>query len=76
MKLQVSFVFPRKAKESGPMCFVHYGEDAYPAANELVYRDLIDLEAFGRWGDVVEGDVEGRGLSGEGAEHVLSEVGR
>ena len=39
-------------------------------------RDLVDLKAFRRWRDVVEGDVGGWGLAGEGAKHVLGEVGR
>ena len=72
VKLQVSFVFPRRAKESSPVYFVHHGENASPTTNELVSRDLINLEAFGWWRDVVEGDVEGQGLGGEGAENVLS----
>ena len=63
MKLQVSFVFPIRAKEAGSVCFAHYGEDTSPATNKLVSRHLVELEAFGRSGDVVEGDVEGRGLS-------------
>ena len=58
------------------MSLVHDHEDAFPAANELMSRDLVDLEPFRRWRDVVEGDVEGRGLGGEGVEHVLGEVGR
>lgn len=33
--------------------------------NELVSRGLINLEAFCRQGDVVEGDVEERGLGVE-----------
>ena len=39
-------------------------------------RNLVDLEPFRRWRDVVEGDVEGRRLGGEGVEHVRGEVGR
>ena len=58
------------------MGLVHGGENASPAANELMSRDLVDLERFRRWRDVVAGDVEGRRLGGEGVEHVLSEVGR
>ena len=58
------------------MGFVHDHENASPAANELMSRDLVDLEAFRRRRDVVEGDVEGRGPGGEGVEHVLGEVGR
>ena len=58
------------------MCFVHHGENASPVTNELVSRDMVNLEAFGRWRDVVEGDVEKRGLGGEEAEHVLNQVGR
>ena len=41
-----------------------------------MFRILTDLEAFRRWRDAVEGDVKGRGLGGEGIEHVLGEVGR
>ena len=58
------------------MSFVHNGDDTSPAANELMPRVLVDLEAFRRWRDVVERDVEGRGLSGEGVEYVFGEVGR
>ena len=58
------------------MVIVHYRENASPAANELVSRDLVDLEAFRWWRDVVEGDVDGRGLGGEEVEHVLGQVGR
>ena len=58
------------------MSFVHDGNDTYPAANELVPRDLVDLETSRRWRDVVDRDVEGRGLCGEGVEHVFGEVGR
>ena len=68
-------MFLRRVEESGPFYFVHHVENASPAANEWVSRALIDLEAFGRWRDVVKGDMEGRGLGGEGAEHVLGEVG-
>ena len=48
------------------MGFVHDRENASPAANELTSRDLVDLEPFRRWRDVVEGDVEGRRPGGEG----------
>ena len=41
------------------MSFVHDGNDTYPAANELVPRDLVDLETSRRWRDVVDRDVEG-----------------
>ena len=58
------------------MSFVHDGDDTSPAANELVTRDLVDLEALRRWRDVVDRDVEGRGLRGEGVEHVFGEAGR
>ena len=58
------------------MSFVHDGDDNSPAANELVPRDLVDVGAFRRWRDVVDRDVEGRGLCGEGVEYVLGEVGR
>ena len=74
--LEVAFVFPGRAEESGPMGFVHDREDTSPAANELMPRDLVDLKAFRRWRDVVEGDVEGRGLGGERVEDVLGKVGR
>ena len=57
------------------MRLVHDGENTPPATNELMSRDPFDLEAFGRWGDVVEGDVERRGLGRKGVEHVLGEVG-
>ena len=58
------------------MGFVHDGDDTSPATNELMPRDLVDLEAFRRWTDVVDRGVEGRGLCGEGVEHVFGEVGR
>ena len=58
------------------MGLVHDREDASPATNEFTSRDLIDLEPSRRWRDVVEGDVEGRGLGGEGVKHALGEVGR
>ena len=58
------------------MGLVHDCEDAYPASNELMSRDLVDLEPFRQWRDVVEGDVEGWRLGGEGVELVLGEVGR
>ena len=57
------------------MRFVRDGDDTSPAANELVPRDLVDVEAFRPWCDVVNRDVEGRGLCGEGVEHVFGEVG-
>ena len=53
------------------MGLVHDREDASPAANELVSRDLVDLEPLRRWRDIVKGDVERRRLGGEGVEHVL-----
>ena len=56
------------------MGFVHDRENASPAANELMSRDLVDLEAFRRWRDVVEGDVKGRGIGGE-VEHVRERAG-
>ena len=58
------------------MSFVHDGDDTFLAANELVPRDLVDLDAFPRWRDMVDRDVEGRGRCGEGVEHVFGEVGR
>ena len=59
------------------MGFVHDRENAAPAANELVSRDLVDdLEGFRRWRDVVEGDAKGRGLGGEGVGQMLGEVGQ
>ena len=61
---------------SGTMGFVHDRENASPAANELMSRNLFDHEAFRRWRDVIESDAEGRGLEGEGVEHVLGEVDR
>ena len=46
-------------------------------ANELVLRDLVDLEAFRRWRDDVDRDVGRRGRCGEGVEHTLvRSVGR
>ena len=69
-------VFSERAKESGPVYFVHDDENASPAANELISLDRIDPEAFRRWRDVVKGDVEGWGLSGKCVERVLGEVGR
>ena len=56
------------------MGLVHDRENASPTSNEWMSRDLVDLKAFRWWRDVVEGDVEGRGLGGEGVEHVFSEV--
>ena len=58
------------------MSVVHDGDDTSPAANELMSRDLVNLEAFRGWRDVVDRDVEGRRLCGEGVEHVSSEVDR
>ena len=58
-------MFPRRAEEYGPVCFVHHGENASSATSELVPRELVDLEAFGRRRDVVKGGMEGRGLDGE-----------
>lgn len=58
------------------MGLVHDDENAPPAANELVPRDLVDLDPFRRLRDVVEGDVELRKLIGGGVDHVLDEVGR
>ena len=58
------------------MTFVHDSENTSPAANELMSRDPIYLEAFRRWRYVVEGDVKERALRGEGVRHVLGEVGR
>ena len=58
------------------MGLVHGRENASPAANELISGDQVDLEPFRRWRDVVEGDVKGRRLGGEGVEHVLCEGGR
>ena len=58
------------------MSLVHDRENTFPAAHELMFRDMVNLEPFRRWRDVVEGDVEGRRLGGEGVEHVLGEVGR
>ena len=69
-------MFPGRAEKSGPMGLVHDREDAFRAANELMFRDLVDLEPSRRWRDIVKGDVEGRGLGEEGVEHVLGEVGR
>ena len=61
---------------SGTMGFVHDRENASPAAKELMSRGVFDHEAFRRWRDIIEGNAEGRGLGGEGVEHVLGEVGR
>ena len=58
------------------MGLVHDREDASPAANKLMSRDLVDIEPFRRRRDVIKGDVEGRGLGGEGVEHVLGGASR
>ena len=58
------------------MGHVHDRESASPAANKLMSRDLVDLEPFRRWRDVVEGDVEGRRHGGEGVEHVFGDIGQ
>ena len=63
-------MFPRKAEEFYLISFVHDGDDTSPAANELMPRDLVDLEAFWWWRDV-DRDVEGWGLCGEGVERVF-----
>ena len=68
--LSVSFVFLRRVDASSPISFVHDGDDTSPAANELMPRDLVDLEAFWWWRDV-DRDVEGWGLCGEGVERVF-----
>ena len=47
------------------MGFVHDRDNAYPAANELLSRDLVDLEAFRRQRDVIQGDAEGQTLGEE-----------
>ena len=47
MVLSIPFVSPRRAEESCPLGFVHDGDDASPAANELMPRDLVDLERSG-----------------------------
>ena len=71
-------MFPRRAEESGPVCFVHDGDNASPAENELMSRNLVDLEAFGQRRDVVKGDVEGRGLgvAKELSTYVVRSTGR
>ena len=69
-------MFLRRAKKSGPMRFVHDGENTTTAANALVSCDLLDLETFARRCYVVEGDVERRGLGRKRVEHVLGEVSR
>ena len=46
--LSVSFVFLRRVDASSPISFVHDGDDTSPAANELMPRYLVDLEAFRR----------------------------
>ena len=43
------FVFSGRAEEFGPTGFLHGRENASPAANELMFRDSIDVEAFRRW---------------------------
>ena len=53
------------------MGFAHDRDNASPAANELLSRNLVDLEAFRRNRDVVEGDVEGRRLEGEYVQRVI-----
>ena len=69
-------MFPRKAEQSRPVGLVHDRENASPAAKELMFRNVVDLEPFRRWRYVVEGDVEGRRHGGERVEHVFGEVGR
>ena len=50
--LYIPFVFPRRYEESRPVSFVHDGDYTSPAANELMPRDLVDLEAFRRWRNI------------------------
>ena len=43
----VPFPLPGRAKQSGPVGFEEGGDNPATATNELVARDLFDLEAFG-----------------------------
>ena len=74
--LYAHLAFPGGAEEPSPTSCVEYRNDAATGANELVSRNLFDLEAFRRRCDVVEGDVVRWGFDRRGFEDVGGVAGR